>query len=130
MAGDAMVVMPKCLSRGCRFGRGSHVHAVCGQHQAFLFSPTISVCWFTEKPKKCPARYVFLYQNCQLELTMVMTPRSFLVYSATGSPINVTQRCVTPSKSQPGSVGLSGSFYQPNQFLDCHRRFRYPFVVI
>lgn len=41
MAGDAMagrnVGGRKCL--GCRLGRGSHVHVVCGQHQAFLSSP-------------------------------------------------------------------------------------------
>ena len=74
MTVDAMVVMAEMFEPRLPLGRGSHVHAVCGQHQAFLSSPTISVCWFAEKLRKCPARYVFLYQNCQFELTMVMIP--------------------------------------------------------
>jgi len=103
---------------------GSRQSRACGMWPTPSLSlqpPTISARRFTEKPRKCPARCVFLYQNCPILANNGHDPLgSFLVYLVTGSPTNVTQRCVTPSKSQVGSVGLSGSSYQSNQFLSLY----------
>lgn len=66
---------------------------------------------------------------------MVMTLGVFSGLLGNGLADQCNPARVTPSKSQVDSVGLSGSFYQSNQFLSCtlsngHRRFCSPFVVI